>query len=44
MCYSLTYKQGKTTVEVQGFNSVKEAAKHIEDNCIENCFLRLQED
>ena len=44
MCCSLTYKQGKAIVEIQGFNSVREAVKHTEDNCIDNYFLKVEAD
>lgn len=44
MCCSLTYRDGKTLVEIQGFNSVKDAVKHTEENCIENYFLKVERD
>ena len=44
MCCSLTYKQGKAIIEINGFNSVREAVKHTEDNCINNYFLKVTEE
>ena len=44
MCCSLQYKEGPRTIVVQGFNSVREAVKHTEDNGIGNYFLKVTEE
>ena len=42
MCCSLTYKDGPRTIVLNGFDSVADAAKHAERNCINNYMLRVK--
>jgi len=42
MCCSLHYKDGPRTIVINGFQNVRAAAKHAEDNCIDNYFLKVQ--
>ena len=42
MCCSLTYKEGPRTIVINGFPTVRAAAKHAESNCIDNYLLKVQ--
>ena len=42
MCCSLQYKEGPRTIVINGFPNVSSAAKHAENNGIENYFLKVQ--
>lgn len=42
MCCSLTYKEGPRTIVIDGFPTVKAAAKHAEEKCLNNYMLRVK--
>ena len=42
MCCSLQYREGPRTIVIEGFPTVRAAAKHAEDNCISSYFLKVQ--
>lgn len=44
MCCSLQYKEGPRTIVINGFNTVKDAVKHAENNEVYNYFLKVEAD